>query len=69
MEGICIACEQPCSVVVVDFGIGQYEYQGFFGIDIQLDAVSNCCEAPTIDKETSEIITLEDLEKNNMVLI
>ena len=67
MEGICTVCGQPCEVVVVDFGIGRYEYWGSFGMDTQLEDVSECCEAPVIDKKTGKIITLEDLEQNNNI--
>lgn len=45
MTVICKACEEECSVVELDFGIGAYEYWGAPGFDSQLHKVSNCCEA------------------------
>lgn len=40
----CEGCKLPCEVIEVDFGIGAYEYWGAPGFDVQICAVSNCCE-------------------------
>lgn len=45
----CEACGKPCSIQVVDYGIGAYEYWGAPGFDIQLCEVSDCCEAEPLD--------------------
>jgi len=41
----CNACEQECSVVEVDLGIGAYEYWGIPGRDVRMTPLSRCCEA------------------------
>lgn len=41
----CTECGQPCKVLTVDFGIGQYEYWGSVETDVQMRDVSHCCEA------------------------
>ena len=45
VEGpICGACDAPCKVIVADQGIGAYEFWGSKGTDVDLQAVSDCCE-------------------------
>lgn len=48
-EYICEACGQPCQPIVVDFGIGAYEYWGARGNHRDEHEVSNCCEAELLD--------------------
>lgn len=55
MIGICEGCKQECSVGIVDFGIGHYEFWGAPGFDSQPAAVSECCEAPAVDNEGNDI--------------
>lgn len=62
MIGICSSCKEPCEVIVVDFGIGHYEYWGFPGYDQQIEVVSNCCEAPVYWKGTKTFITIQDIK-------
>jgi hypothetical protein len=64
MTGKCTECGEPCEVIVVDFGIGAYEYWGATGYDSRPEAVSNCCEAPVRGENRKEI-TLEDLGQYN----
>jgi hypothetical protein len=61
MNGTCTACGQPCQVSIIDFGIGSYEYWGALGIDIQLEAVSDCCEEPAVD-HNNNIITVQMIQ-------
>jgi len=61
MNAFCTSCEEPCDVVVVDFGIGPYEFWGATGWDRKLDAVSNCCEARA-ETEDGVSISLADYE-------
>lgn len=50
----CCACKQECNVIEVDFGIGSYEYWGSKGIDIDLQEVSDCCEADWTEEDPNE---------------
>ena len=49
MIGKCTECGQPCNIILLDIGIGAYEYWGSKEYDIQIEAVSDCCEAPAVD--------------------
>jgi hypothetical protein len=51
MKATCSECQEECNVVVVDEGIGAYEYWGATGVDIKLVAVSTCCEADALDEK------------------
>jgi hypothetical protein len=57
----CCACKQECSVIEVDFGIGSYEYWGAKGVDIDLQEVSDCCEADWTEEDPNE----DETEENN----
>ena len=50
----CCACKQECLVIEVDFGIGSYEYWGAKGVDIDLQEVSDCCEADWTEEDPNE---------------
>lgn len=63
MIGICSACKEPCTVKIIDNGIGSYEYWGAKGRDIQLEAVSDCCEAPAYYKDLEGFITIKDIKE------
>jgi len=63
MNGLCTCCGEKCVVIVQDFGIGAYEYWGQRGTDVQLKAVSGCCEAEARTMDGEEEITLEDLSE------
>lgn len=41
----CTACGHKCTLVLVDHGIGPYEFWGAKGIDVDEQWSSNCCEA------------------------
>ncbi len=56
----CCACKQECNVIEVDFGIGAYEYWGAKGVDIQIEEVSDCCEADWTEEEPDEDEESED---------
>jgi len=49
MLGKCTECGEECNVILADFGIGSYEYWGAKSVDKQIEAVSDCCEAPAVD--------------------
>lgn len=63
MIGICSNCKEPCEVNIVDIGIGQYEYWGAKGRDVQLEALSTCCDAPAYWSELEEFITVADIKE------
>ena len=68
MLGICSDCKEPCEVIIVDSGIGAYEYWGARGIDVQLEAVSNCCDAPAYIDSSEDFVTvsmIKDEEEYN----
>ena len=58
MLGICSNCKEPCEVVIMDSGIGLNEYWGFIDNDIQLSALSTCCEAPGYIDNPNKFITI-----------
>ena len=41
----CTECGEPCTVVIVDTGIGYYEYGDEVSIHHEYFEVSDCCEA------------------------
>jgi len=45
MRTICPDCGEECQVIVVDQGIGHYEYWGAKCYDSRPEVVSDCCEA------------------------
>lgn len=47
----CTECGQPCDVIEVDFGIGPYEYWGQRCVQVDIQQVSNCCEATVTIEE------------------
>lgn len=55
MNGTCKACGHPCKVGIIDNGIGRYEFWGDKCVDIQLEAVSNCCENTAVNDTNHEI--------------
>lgn len=65
MLGKCTECGQQCNVMVIDFGIGAYEYWGATGIDSQPGAVSGCCEVPAVDN-AGNFITIQQLKDNDL---
>lgn len=50
----CEACGEGVDPVVVDFGVGAYEYWGSKGVHRDLQVVSPCCDAPCINYWTGE---------------
>jgi len=45
----CPLCHRPCEAVLVDFGIGPYEFWGAPGVHVDECVVSDCCEEPIPD--------------------
>lgn len=50
-SGWCSECGKECGVQVLDYGIGGYDYWGARGNDIQMCAVSDCCEGEVLESE------------------
>lgn len=44
-DGYCESCGHPCQPIIIDLGIGPYEFQGTRGIDHDYVVVSDCCES------------------------
>ena len=57
----CSECGNPCDAIVIDDGIGPYEYFGMKGVDRRPALVSDCCEADPLD-DAGHSIQLSDLE-------
>lgn len=53
VAGWCESCQQPCTGVWVDTGIGAYEYWGEKGVDVCWSVVSHCCGADVLDRDPS----------------
>ena len=63
MKGICSACKEPCEIVIIDSGIGSYEYWGIPGNDVQLEALSICCDTPVYFEDSNEFITVSMIKE------
>lgn len=50
----CPNCQEMAEAIIVDNGIGPYEYWGQKGFDSKPEVVSNCCEA-YLDIEPHEV--------------
>lgn len=66
MIGKCTECGQPCNVIPVDFGIGAYEFWGAKSIDVQIEAVSDCCDAPAVNA-LGHLITIQNVKDQERV--
>jgi len=53
----CGDCRNECDQVLVDMGIGHYEFWGRRGVDTCKQWVSNCCEAIVYHDEA---LTIEE---------
>lgn len=63
MDHYCEECGRPCQVIVVDKGIGLYEYAGAVGNHRDLREVSDCHEAriySTTNNDESGVATDSD---------
>jgi len=49
-SGICTCCGDQCEGMLVDEGIGSYEYWGAKGVHHDWVCVSRCCEAPIAEE-------------------
>lgn len=47
----CGKCLRFDEIYVEDHGIGAYEFHGYRGNDVQLIALSHCCEADVIEED------------------
>lgn len=47
----CKDCHERCRPQRMDFGIGAYEYWGARGNDVNIQTVSDCCEAEVVDQD------------------
>jgi hypothetical protein len=48
-EMICGHCEKPCSIIVIDEGIGTTEYWGFTSTHHDFIEVSDCCQVEAFE--------------------
>lgn len=60
--GICTNCGDACEVIIVDVGIGPYEYGSIRGWNSQDVVVSKCCESRAVDNY-GNTITMADMEE------
>ena len=51
----CGECKKECSPIIVDFGIGPYEFWGGKFVDTNEQIVSDCCEAEIFEDEECTI--------------
>lgn len=51
----CSECGKKCVAVIIDEGIGCYEYWGAKGAHTAYLAVSDCCEADVINRNGSKV--------------
>lgn len=49
LEGHCRNCGKPCRAILVDMGIGPYEFWGARGVDKRMVPVSPCCEEDVVE--------------------
>lgn len=49
-EGYCDDCGLPCYGIIIDEGIGPYEYWGYCGVHHDYVYRSHCCEAEILDQ-------------------
>lgn len=49
MNGYCSYCGHQCRPILVDFGVGVTEAWGVRHNDVDIQKVSECCEAPIND--------------------
>ena len=49
--GVCSECGKYCSAILLDFGIGSYEYWGSQDYEEHWRWVSPCCEAEVVESE------------------
>lgn len=50
----CTECKQSCTEVIIDEGIGPYEFWGARGVHVDKRVVSSCCEAETTTVDLEE---------------
>ena len=53
-RGFCPDCNKECIIIMVDMGIGPYEFWGASGRDVQMAAVTDCCHVAPADLEIEE---------------
>ena len=49
-KGICSECNKEANFKLEDFGIGTYEFWGAVGTNHDYQWISECCEAPPVEK-------------------
>ncbi len=56
----CGSCGEPCEAETADFGVGEYEFWGFRGVDRNVQTVSSCCEADLYSDAELSVEYVED---------
>lgn len=54
-KSYCTSCGKPCRVILIDTGIGAYEFWGDKCVDKRIEAVSACCEDIAVDSQGNDI--------------
>jgi hypothetical protein len=63
MNTFCGECKENCTPILIDDGIGSYEYWGAKGVDTRISCISACCEADVFkDPECTILYTEWDLK-------
>lgn len=61
----CEECGQECGVKIIDEGIGPYECHGYKGNDVQLEAVSDCHDAPVYkDAALTQLLSAAEVRQD-----
>jgi hypothetical protein len=75
-SGICSSCGRPCTAVMVDEGIGPYEYWGSRGVHHDYQIESDCCGAAIaeagnvyLDKVSFHIARKDHVDKKGKVIV
>lgn len=58
--GFCTDCGKECRIILIDEGIGSYEYWGQKGVHHDYRRASYCCEADVLDSPPAEPESCED---------
>lgn len=53
LDPVCSACGLAADFRQMDTGIGSYEFWGARGVDVRIETLSTCCEAPAADNDAS----------------
>ena len=55
ITGYCKTCGKPCTGHLEEVGIGDYEYMGHRGVDLQKGVFSDCCNGEMCEDERLQV--------------